>query len=186
MKRYADSGNAGMVSRLVRGTVAGLAALVLAGTLAQPATAQKLTVSDVTVTEGGYAIFKLRLSTPVDYAIRYFYFTRAGTAAAGKDYRHTSGTVYIRPGKWSRSVVTVKTETDYRATEGDEHFFLDFKGLHTLGRKPGVYTWFPDTGTGLPGSLTARATIKNKFNSPSGGHPASGNCFPRARAYGFC
>jgi len=61
-----------MVSHFVRGTIAGLGVLVLAGTLAPPAAAQKLTVSDVVVTEGGHATVQLKLSEPVDFAIRYY------------------------------------------------------------------------------------------------------------------
>ncbi len=104
----------------------------------------RLTVSDVTVTEGGYATFRLKLSRPVDFAVRYYYFTRAGTAGSGEDYEHRSGTVSIHPGHWSASV-RIKTESDYRR-EGDERFFLDFKSLHTLGRIPGTWTWVHDPG----------------------------------------
>jgi len=186
MTRDSHTHRAGRGARFLRGTRAGLAGLVLAGALALPAAAQSLTATAVTVTEGGYARVWLKLSAPVDYAIRYFYVTRAGTAAADEDYEHTAGTVYIHPGRWSQSV-TVRTETDSRATEGDEHFFLDFTGLRTLGRTPGVYTWTHDPGAGLPQTLTARATIENRVSSPQGASGTSFSfCHPRKRAYGFC
>ncbi len=143
-----------------------------------------LNVSNVVVTEGGYATFRLNLSRPLDFAVRYYYFTRAGTAESGEDYRHASGTVYIPSGHRSRSV-RVKTESDYRANEDDEHFFLDFKSLHTLGRKPGTWTWVHDVGTVLPQNLTARATIRNKVNSTPQS-TAGSYCHPRLRAYGRC
>ncbi len=143
-----------------------------------------LSVSNVVVTEGGYATFRLKLGKPVDFAIRYYYFTRAGTAESGDDYEHQSGSVYIPSGHWSKSV-RIKTESDNWANEGDEHFFVDFKSLHTLGRKPGTYAWVHDPGSGLPQNLTARATIRNKVNSPQGNSGGSA-CHPRLRAYGRC
>ncbi len=143
----------------------------------------RLKVSNVVVTEGGYATFRIKLGKPVDFGIRYYYFTRAGTAESGEDYRHQSGTVYIPPGHWSRSV-RVKTESDY-ANEGDEHFFFDLKSLRTLGRKLGTYTWVYDPGAGLPQNLTVRATIRNKVSSPQGSS-GGGYCHPRLRAAGHC
>jgi len=143
-----------------------------------------LRVSNVVVTEGGYATFRLELSEPVDFAIRYYYFTRAGTAESGDDYRHRSGSVYIHSGHRSGSV-RVKTESDYYANEGDEHFFLDLKSLHTLGRQPGTYTWVRDPGAGLPQNLTARATIRNEVSSPQGSS-GGGYCHAKRRSAGNC
>jgi len=140
----------------------------------------RLTVSNVVVTEGGYATFRLKLSKPVDFAIRYYYFTRAGTAESGEDYEHKSGSVFIPSGHWSKSV-RIKTESDYRANESDEHFFIDFYSLSTLGRIPGTWTWTHDPGAGLPQNLTARATIRNKVNQSSGGGAWNSCNHPKCR-----
>jgi len=139
----------------------------------------RLSVSNVVVGEGGYATFRLKLGKPVDFAIRYYSSTRDGTAESGEDYEHNSGMVYIPSGHWSKSV-RVKTESDYRANEGDEHFFLDLKGVHTLGRKPGTWTWVYDPGAGVPQNLTVRGTIRNVIQSSGGGSRNSCN-HPKCR-----
>jgi len=144
----------------------------------------RLSMSNVTVTEGRTATFRLELSEPVDFAIRYFYYTRAGTAESGQDYAHKSGAISIPSGHRSASV-RVKTESDYYAQEEDEHFFLDLKSLYTLGRQPGTYTWVYDPGAGLPANLTVRATIKNKVNNPSASSDG-GFCHPKKRAARLC
>jgi len=131
-----------------------------------------LTVANVTVTEGGTATVRLKLSEPVEYAIRYRYFTRAGTAQPGDDYKHASGTVSISPNRWGASV-RVKTHSD-PAAEDDEHFFLDFKSLSTLGRQPGTWTWVYDPGAGLPQNLSARVRVKNKVDTPQSNNAGSG------------
>jgi len=68
--------------------------------------------------------------------------------------------VYINSGDESGSV-TVRTKADTDATEADETFFVDFNSLHTLGRRPGTYSWIPEPVTGIPTSVSARVTISN-------------------------
>jgi len=57
-----------------------VAALTVGLNVIDPAVAQTLTVSEVEVQEGGTATVTLELSAPVDFAIRYTYFTRDDTA----------------------------------------------------------------------------------------------------------
>ena len=86
--------------------------------------------------------------------------------------------VYINDEDWSSSV-TVETESDSVATEGDETFFIDFKSLHTLGRRPGIYNWTHDHVTGIPTDVSARVTIRNvESEEPEAHNPPP--CIPGA------
>ncbi len=158
------------------GVAALLGVAVIGQFLVSPVAAQTLTVSNVEVNEGGTATVTLDLSAPADFAIRYTWFTRDGTArATDDDYQKASGFVYINDGDWSGSV-EVKTKSDSAATEEDKTFFIDFKSLHTLGRRPGTYSWVYDNTAGLPTDVSAEVTIKNVVAAPAA--PSTAACVP--------
>ncbi|WP_017663385.1 PA14 domain-containing protein [Baaleninema simplex] len=86
-----------------------------------------LTVDDAEVLEGNAGttrdlVFALRLSAPSDDPVTVEYVTRDGTAAAGDDYRATSGTVTFDPGTVEQTV-TVSLQGD-GAIEDDETLSL--------------------------------------------------------------
>ena len=168
---------AGCLRALGAGGVAALLGVAVIGQfLVSPVAAQTLTVSNVEVNEGGTATVTLELSAPADFAIRYTWFTRDGTArATDDDYQKASGFVYINDGDWSGSV-EVKTKSDSAATEEDETFFIDFKSLHTLGRRQGTYSWVYDNSAGLPTDVSAEVTIKNVVAAPAA--PSTAACVP--------
>ena len=156
----------------------GLVSTLMGALLVPPVAAQTLTVSEVEVQEGGTATVTLELSAPVDFAIRYTYFTRDDTARAlDNDYQNTSGFVYINSGDGSGSV-TVRTKADTEATEADETFFVDFNSLHTLGRRPGTYSWIPEPVTGIPTSVSARVTISNVVPQTTQTSNPAPSCIP--------
>ena len=82
-----------------------------------------VSVSDVSVVEGGNARFTLTLSTPSTKRVTVNYATANGTALAPSDYAAKSGTIAFKPGVTSR-VVAVTTVSD-RVSEPAESFALN-------------------------------------------------------------
>jgi hypothetical protein len=99
---------------------------------AQPAAAEG---DSVFVVEGETgttdAIFTVGLSTEQPNPVTVDYFTSNGTAAAGRDYEATNGTLTFMPGE-TRKVVTVPVIGD-RIPEGDEVFYLNVGGVRATG-----------------------------------------------------
>jgi hypothetical protein len=87
----------------------------------------KISVSDVTVTEGNTGavnvMFTVTLSnrTNVDVTVRYD--TANGTAMAGNDYIAKTGTLTFNPGETTKTI-TIEVKADNKK-ESDETFYLD-------------------------------------------------------------
>lgn len=150
-------------------TSGGLVGTLMGVALVLPAAAQTLTVSEVTVNEGGTATVYLNLSIPVDFAIRYTYFTHNSTARfIDEDYQKTSGFVYLENGHtFGTTEAKIKSDSE---TEEDETFFVDFNSLHTLGWQPGTDNWVSEQLTGFPQDISACVTIHNvvaRANNPA-------------------
>ena len=90
----------------------------------------KLTVSDVTVTEGNSgttnATFTVTLSAAAASNVTVQYATAGGTANFGTDFTATSGTLTFTPGQTSKTV-TVAVSGDTTG-EPNEDFFLTLSG----------------------------------------------------------
>jgi hypothetical protein len=87
-----------------------------------------LSVSDVTVSEGGTASFTVSLSKPAPSTVTFSYATADGTATSPGDYTGlalTSGS--IAAGQQTRTI-TVTTKTD-SLVESAETFFLNISNL---------------------------------------------------------
>ena len=92
-------------------------------------------VGNATVTEGDSgtknATFAVTLSESVSHAVTIAYETRPGTATAGSDYTHVSGSLVIPPGGTSATItVPVLGDTDF---EEDETFTVQL--LSAAGAK---------------------------------------------------
>ena len=110
------------------------------GTIVDDDPAPRLTARDVTVVEStgrdGEATFVLRLSAPSELPVSVAYATSSLTAAAGSDFRPTTGIATFPPG---RTVARVRVPIVGDATfEADETFDLTLAptvpGLTTLDR----------------------------------------------------
>ncbi len=158
-------------SRFLRrgGALAGLAALMLA---AQPAAANRMVsgvtaqlhVADVQVREGERAIFQLKLSRPLDFAVRYAYRTEDGSARAGQDYEARQGHVVIPAGK-SYAEIRVRTLKDDIIDKNQ--FRLLLSDVETLGYGMvwGRYVWTDWWRVeGLPLTKTVTAEIANALD----------------------
>ncbi|MCY3994836.1 MAG: hypothetical protein OXF07_01715 [Rhodobacter sp.] len=157
------------------GKVGGMAILAaLALGLAQPAAAEvpipgvtaQLEAADITVREGEDAVFELSLSRSFDFAVRYAYRTKDGTARAGRDYEAKQGHVVFPAG---RRVAEIRVRTHMDNIVDNEHFELALSDVETHGYG---MVWFQYVWTdrwrveGLPDTKTVRAWIRNVV--PSG------------------
>ena len=70
-----------------------------------------ISINDVTVTEGGSAIFTVTLDAPSELNVQVDYATAANTAVSPADYTATSGTLTILAGSTSNTI-TVATASD--------------------------------------------------------------------------
>ena len=82
----------------------------------------ELTVSDVTVNEGGSTTFTIELSSAATSAISVDYATANGTATTA-DYQSRSGSVTFSAGQTTKNI-TVQTTSD-NTIEGNETFFFN-------------------------------------------------------------
>ncbi|MCH8991305.1 MAG: tandem-95 repeat protein, partial [Acidobacteria bacterium] len=96
------------------------------GTIFDPQEPPVVSINDVEVTEGGTALFTLRLSASTEDAVFVSFETGDGTATDPDDYIATSGTVTIPAGQTS-TTIAVATNPDGES-EGQETFFVDLTG----------------------------------------------------------
>src|SRR5918999_5157302 len=101
----------------MRGTTSGMfrAALVAAAALLLPAGPAQaappaLRAGDAQATEGGRAIFVVKLSRRSDRPVRVRFATVAASAAAGVDFVARSGRLVFRPGKRIKRIAVALTQ----------------------------------------------------------------------------
>jgi len=82
--------------------------------------------SDVTVVEGGEAVFTVTLSGPSNNPVHVTYSVAAGTDVTTSDVRHICGIISFAPGETTQTV-TIDTFSDLES-ESDETFTLQFTG----------------------------------------------------------
>ena len=141
----------------------GCAALALALTVAgcsgaapAPAVEPELSLAAARVTEGDAgtvnAVFRVSLSVEGSATVTVSYATADGTAAAGADYRATSGTLTIRAGQTSGRI-TVPVLGDLLA-EQDEHFTVTLRDPRnaTIARAAATGTIVDDDDPAQPGT----------------------------------
>jgi hypothetical protein len=90
-----------------------------------------ISISDVTVSEGDVASFRVTLDLFLDEEITVYYKTVGVEAVAGKDYVPVSGSVVIAP--WtleSSSLISVETIVDAVFDERIKTFFVQLTGFH--------------------------------------------------------
>lgn len=137
-----------------------------------------ITVEDLAVLEGHAgtrsAHFTARLSRTSDSPVLVSYNTAAGTASAGSDYTHRSGTLTFAPGQ-TAAIIPVSILGD-RTVEPDEQFYLDLstpvaasiarsRATGTIrnddiSAQPAAaeYRVLTDWGAGFTGEVTVRNT----------------------------
>ena len=152
---------AGALARYGGGVIAALVAA-----LAWPAAAQELQAPNIEVKEGEVAVFEFTLPNRYDFAIRYAYRTRDGSAKSGPDnpdYEAKRGHVVFPTG--SRTAQTrVQTLSD-RVVE-HEYFDLVLSDLQTRGLVPGSNAWTSALRVKyLPVTKTVRARIIDTIDS---------------------
>jgi hypothetical protein len=125
--------------------------------------AAALTVSNAFVVEGSRGkktlVFTVSLPQPQSVNVTFSYATANGTAAAGSDYKSTSGTAIIRAGKSSATVkVTVFTD---KVAESDETVLLNISSAvnATIADSQGIGTIVNDDGA--TGASAARTALIN-------------------------
>ena len=107
-----------------------------------------ISISDVSVTEGGSAVFSIMLSSAVSNNVVIDYQTVNGTAMSGSDYDSRSGRIVFSPGD------TVKTRTvnilQDSLSEANEIFTMTLTNPvnATLGQSTGTATISDDDGDG--------------------------------------
>ncbi|MDE0714734.1 MAG: hypothetical protein OXI10_07705 [Gammaproteobacteria bacterium] len=137
-----------------------LIALVLT-VLAWPVAAQQFQAPDIRIWEGGTAIFKFTLPSINDFAVRYAYRTRDGSALAEEDYQAKQGHV-VFPAGIRRAEVWVRTLYDDDIVD-NQYFELVLSDMQTRGLLRGSTAWtsaYPVKY--LPATKTVRATIRNR------------------------
>jgi serralysin len=82
-----------------------------------------ISISDVTMTEGGRATLKVNLSTAATNPVSVNYATANGTATASFDYTRASGTLTFAPGETEKTIsLATVDDTTYEPTE---NFFVN-------------------------------------------------------------
>ena len=87
-----------------------------------------LAVLDVTVTEGGDAVYTVTLTGNVQGAFSINYATANNTALAGSDYTTQSGSLNFAGTTGESTTITVPTTSDAIA-EPTETYYLNFSGI---------------------------------------------------------
>lgn len=139
-------------------------AVILDPDAAQPV----ISVEGGAATEGGYALFTIRLSEPSADAVTVQYDTRRGTADRDLDLTNYSssplaGTVTFAPGETERTVA-IYVRGDY-TDEIDESFFLDLRNPVGASFGPGntelsAIGWaLDDDGVGLNRSVAVSGAM---------------------------
>ena len=126
------------------------------GTITNDDPFPRLSISDVTVTEGNTgttaALYSVRLSLPAIETVTVNYTTTDGTAKAGSDYVNISGTLTFTPGVTNQTI-TVLVNGDV-LDETDENFFVQLSSpaKAIIERGQGVGTIID--GADLPPSIS--------------------------------
>ena len=107
-----------------------------------------ISISDVSATEGGSAVFSIMLSSAASNQVAIDYETGNETATAGSDYIARSGTVVFNPGDTikTRTVMTVQDNQ----SESIETFNMTLSNPvnSALGKSVGIATISDDDGGG--------------------------------------
>ncbi len=136
---------------------------VIAYRMVEDVTAQ-LEIPAVQVREGEDAVFKLILSRPLDFKIRFAYRTEDLTAKAGKDYVAEQG-LFVIPAGTRYMELPVKTLTDQVIDKNKFKLVLSDMETHGYGTVWGSYVWTDRWRIeGIPETITATARIKNVLN----------------------
>ena len=98
------------------------------GTIFAPQEPPAVSINDVEVTEGGTAMFTLRLSASTEVAVVVSFNTGDGTATAPDDYIATIGGTVTIPAGQTSTTIAVATNPDGDDFEGPETFFVDITG----------------------------------------------------------
>ncbi|MGN6184329.1 MAG: Calx-beta domain-containing protein [Thermoanaerobaculia bacterium] len=116
----------------------------------------EISVTDVSVAEGGTASFQVTLSNPSASLVEVNYLSSSGTAGAS-DYTPVSGTLSFIAGTTSMTVNVLTTADTLQ--EPDETFFFDLSGASnaTITRPRATATITDDDGT--PALLIGDATM---------------------------
>ncbi|MDE0611636.1 MAG: hypothetical protein OXH88_02930 [Gammaproteobacteria bacterium] len=141
----------------------GIAALMLA-VLVQPAAAE-FSAPDIEVDEGEVAVFKITLPSTYDFALRYKYNTKDGSAKAGTNYDAKSGTLLFSAGTQSLEV-EVKTYLRYDAVTRD--FTLELTEREMSWNDGWSGAWAVIYAPGVPKAKTIRATINDIYIGETG------------------
>ncbi len=170
MKKHSTGAGISRATRFLRegGAFACLAALMLA-VLAPSASAQRmvsgvtaqLDAADIEVREGEHAIFRFKLSRPLDFKVRYAYRTEDSTAKAGKDYKAKQGYVVFPAGQ---PIAQVRIKTLNDDIIDNDHFKLVLSDMETYGygKVWGRYVWTDWWRVeGLPDTKIVNARIQN-------------------------
>ena len=145
----------GVPTRAVGATLAAVAVALAA--LAQPVAASNLTAQSDPVYEGKVVKVTFRIAYPPNFAIRYQYTTRDGSATSGRDYESKSGYVTF-PRLGSHAEVTVKTKEDLLC-EHTEDFKIVLSGLVIDLSGEGGWIGWNLSNWGIPGHFEAVAEI---------------------------
>ncbi|MBC7854874.1 MAG: protein kinase, partial [Pirellulaceae bacterium] len=79
---------------------------------------RQITIGDVTVTEGGSAVFTVQLSSSSGLPVTVQYATANATAVAGSDFTTASGVLTFAAGQTSQTItVNTVNDTTYESTE---------------------------------------------------------------------
>ncbi|MXV94825.1 MAG: hypothetical protein F4Z92_02885 [Gemmatimonadetes bacterium] len=152
---------AGALARFAGG---GVIAALLVAALAWPAAAQQFQAPDIKIWEGGTAVFRFTLTDAYNFAIRYAYRTRDGSALAGEDYQAKQGHV-VFPAGTRRAEVWVRTLYDDDIVD-NQYFEIVLSDQQTQVPLRGSNGWTSEyLLTGLPVTKTVRATIRSRSYS---------------------
>jgi hypothetical protein len=91
-----------------------------------PSTLPNISISNVTVAEGGVATFQVTLSAASSQTVTVNFATANGTALVGSDYNSNSGVLTFNPGQTSKQI-SVSTIDDM-SSEPTENFFVNLSG----------------------------------------------------------
>ena len=151
--------------RLLRGGAV-LAVLLLAA-LVQPAAADQFQAPDITVDEGEVAKFKVTLPTTYDFAVRFRYETKDGTAKKGRHYDAKQGHLVFQSGTQSKTV-QVQTRVSQDRVTRDFKLALSEKQMFWAPENTWRASWAVIYVPNVPGTKTIRATIRDTIGGATG------------------
>ena len=149
-----------LLSRFRR-SYAGVLAVIMLMTLAQPSAQQQFEVScGEAVYEGADVTCKFRLPNAFNFKIRYAYKTEDGTATAGENYYAKEGYLVFDIGIQTAEI-KIRTIHDVVA-ENSETFYLKLFDMQTQGLARDNDGWVSGFGVrGVPYEKTVQLKIKS-------------------------